>query len=157
QLTRIRRQGLPAFRLWPVGQRAEYDPVTYLEPVTDRNRAAFGFDLGADPVRREALERARDTGLPALSGVVSAVEGTAPGEQARFVPLVPFSRDTQPPTSVGRRRAALVGYVSTQIRLDAPQRDVLGAQPRPPIRFDLYDGAPSPEAVLFDSRLAADA
>ncbi len=43
------------------GLREEYFPVYYVEPLKG-NEAALGFDLASDPVRWQALERARDTG-----------------------------------------------------------------------------------------------
>src|SRR5262249_32852247 len=38
-------------------ERPRYYPVTYLEPV-DSNAVAIGFDLGSEPKRRSAVERA---------------------------------------------------------------------------------------------------
>ncbi len=50
-------------RLRLAGQRPEYLPVFYVEPVTE-NFPVLGLDLLADARRREALERAARTGLP---------------------------------------------------------------------------------------------
>ena len=38
------------------GRRAEYAPVVYVEPLALR-KAALGFDVLSDPVRRAVLER----------------------------------------------------------------------------------------------------
>jgi CHASE1-domain containing sensor protein len=46
-----------------------------LEPLDHDNRAALGYDMAADPVRRTATERARDTGKPAASAQVLAQHG----------------------------------------------------------------------------------
>ena len=67
-----REDGLDNFQITersPQGQlvwaarRAEYIPVYYLESVRGNERA-LGFDVASDPTRREALDRARDTGQP---------------------------------------------------------------------------------------------
>ena len=50
----------PGFTLRPPGQRLEYFPVTYVEPI-DVNGAAIGYDLGSEPRRRNAVEHARDS------------------------------------------------------------------------------------------------
>ncbi len=41
---------------------------------TGRNLRAFGFDMYSEPVRRAAMEAARDTGAAALSGKVVLVQ-----------------------------------------------------------------------------------
>ncbi len=49
--------------LAPAGEREEYWPVAYVEPLA-ANRPVLGFDFRTDPARREALERAAASGLP---------------------------------------------------------------------------------------------
>jgi CHASE1-domain containing sensor protein len=70
----LRSQGLPGARVWPDTPRPEYHAIIYLEPLDRRNRAAIGYDMFSEPVRRAAMERARDTGLPAASGLVTLVQ-----------------------------------------------------------------------------------
>lgn len=64
--TSLSPQGYPEFRIHPPGQRDEYFPVLYNEPMQG-NEAALGHDQAAEATRRAALERARDTRRPALS------------------------------------------------------------------------------------------
>jgi diguanylate cyclase (GGDEF)-like protein/PAS domain S-box-containing protein len=73
----LRPQGYPDFRIHPPGERDEYFPVLYNEPM-EGNEAAFGHDQAADPVRRAALERARSTGRPALSAPLTLLQGAVP-------------------------------------------------------------------------------
>jgi signal transduction histidine kinase len=46
----------------PVAQRGEYFPVQYIQPLTNVNKRAVGFDLGSEESRRGALQGARDSG-----------------------------------------------------------------------------------------------
>ena len=73
----LRAQGQPefAFRRWTEGGAwsaqtedwgAEYFPVYYVEPLQGNERA-LGIDLFSHPVRRDAIERARDSGRPVAS------------------------------------------------------------------------------------------
>lgn len=55
----------PGFHVWPGGPRPEYHAIVFLEPLDRRNLAAIGYDMSTEPVRRAAMERARDTGEPA--------------------------------------------------------------------------------------------
>jgi two-component system cell cycle sensor histidine kinase/response regulator CckA len=63
--------------------RAFATSITHIEPFTGRNLRAFGFDMYSEPVRRAAMEAARDTGAAALSGkVVLVQEGGATASPA---------------------------------------------------------------------------
>ena len=63
----MRAAGFPAYRIYPEGVRDLYSSIVYLEPFSGRNLRAFGYDMYSEPVRREAMERARDTGEAAIS------------------------------------------------------------------------------------------
>ncbi|HEY1121625.1 MAG TPA: CHASE domain-containing protein, partial [Haloferula sp.] len=59
----------------PAGPRDEYFPVFYLESLA-RNAPALGFDVGSEPVRRAALEQARDSGQPAATAPIRLAQET---------------------------------------------------------------------------------
>ena len=46
-------------------------PVTFLQPDTERNRRALGFDMYSEPVRRAAMDEATRTMMPTRSGLVT--------------------------------------------------------------------------------------
>src|SRR5256885_10607351 len=70
-------KGLPEFTIKPPGDRPEYAVLTYLEPM-GKNVVAWGLDLNADPLRRSAMDRARDTGeIASSSGVTLIRDGNA--------------------------------------------------------------------------------
>lgn len=54
-------------------------PVTYLQPDTERNRRALGFNMYSEPVRRQAMDAAVENVQPTASGrVVLVQEGEEP-------------------------------------------------------------------------------
>jgi two-component sensor histidine kinase/CHASE1-domain containing sensor protein len=64
-------------------------PVTFLQPDTERNRRALGYDMISDPVRRAAMIESERTSRPTASGkVVLAQEGTR-GKEAGFLIYMP--------------------------------------------------------------------
>ena len=75
----VRGEGFPSYHIHPEGTREIYSSIVYMEPFGGRNLRAFGYDMYSDPVRREAMERARDTGKLALSGRVILVQETDSG------------------------------------------------------------------------------
>jgi CHASE1-domain containing sensor protein len=70
---KIRAEGFPQFTVWPGEIRNEYHSIAYLEPFEGRNLRAFGYDMFTEQKRREAMQRAMDTGEPALSSMVILV------------------------------------------------------------------------------------
>jgi CHASE1-domain containing sensor protein len=74
----MRAEGFPNYTLRPDGEREEYTPVIYLEPLDQRNLKAIGYDISSEPIRHAALVQARDTGLATLSGKVTLIKINKP-------------------------------------------------------------------------------
>ena len=93
----LRTEGFPDYTLKPEGDRDLYTAIIYLEPFTGRNLRAFGFDMYSEPVRRVAMERARDSGGAAIleapgGGAKSRQEHT--GRISDVLTRVSFRRPT---------------------------------------------------------------
>jgi signal transduction histidine kinase/CheY-like chemotaxis protein len=146
------RNEIPDFRVWPEGQRDEYEPVIYLEPQDSRNRIAIGYDMFSEPVRRSAMERARDTGLPASTDRITLIYEIEPGKQAGFIIYVSRYRRGMPTETVGDRRAALEGFVYASFRADDLLHGIFGGEKRPGVSYQVFAGPePKPEALLHRS------
>ena len=91
----IRGEGFPDYRVWPEGERPVYSAIVYLEPFVGRNLRAFGYDMWSEPVRRAAMERARDQDVAALSGKVLLGAGDRDRHSGRHPDVCPglSSRD----------------------------------------------------------------
>ena len=90
----------------PAGPRAAYWPVHLAESET--RLWGRGFDLGADPVLRAALEKAAQTGAPARSGFFRS---PAEAERAFYVRAIPVV--SPPSAGPARVRGAVVGLFRT--------------------------------------------
>lgn len=74
-------------RLVPAAEREDYVVAAFLEPLAG-NEAALGYDISSEPVRREALDRARAAGQPAITGRLTLVQQEQDGHGALvFVPV----------------------------------------------------------------------
>jgi two-component sensor histidine kinase/CHASE1-domain containing sensor protein len=138
-ISEIRAEGFPAYTITPDGERPEYTSIVYLEPFDWRNQRAFGYDMTSEPVRREAMSRARDTGLATMSGKVTLVQETNEDVQAGFLIYLPVYRKTEPTETPEQRRDALVGYVYSPFRMVNFIRDVLAEQEKY-VELDVFDG-----------------
>ncbi|MDO9224553.1 MAG: CHASE domain-containing protein [Pseudomonadota bacterium] len=125
----VRAGGLPGFRiterdgqgrLQPAGRRDEYFPIHYLAPL-EQNKAAMGFDLTSDPLRRAALEQARDSGELTASAPVFLVQDTTRKPSILiFAPLY-----SGPAEDLAQRRATLRGFTVGVYHLNDIFRDAM--------------------------------
>src|SRR5450830_574297 len=122
---KIRAEGYHEYTIYPAAPRDEYMAVIYLEPFWGRNRRAFGYDLASEEVRRSALDQARDTGEPALTGLVELLQEGKDGNQAGFLLFIPIYKNGLPRGSVEERRESLLGYVYSPFRVEDMMRNVL--------------------------------
>jgi PAS domain S-box-containing protein len=120
-----------------------------IEPFTGANPGVLGFDPLADPSRRTALERARDTGAAALSPrVVLVQEGGEPLPGA--VLYVPIYRAGTSAATLEERREALVGWAYLAFRIADFMEGLLGERGGD-LAIEIYDGPkPSAATVLYD-------
>ena len=66
--------GMPKVHPLPSATRGQVVPVTFLQPDTERNRRALGFDMYSEATRREAMDEAERTLRPTASGRVFLVQ-----------------------------------------------------------------------------------
>ena len=154
-IDRMRSEGVKDFHIFPADPpREEYHTIMYLEPADDRNRVAIGYDMFSEPVRRAAMETARDTGKPATSGRVTLVQEIETRKQAGFLIYVPVYYLGGVPTAVEGRRIMLAGFVYAPFRANDLLEGILGRERfESGINFDVYDGdAARPEALLHRYR-----
>lgn len=117
-----RAEGKGLFAIEPRGVRAAYGPVLYLEPRTPEHRITLGYDMLSEPVRRAAMERARDEGESRLTGPLRLrrAQDDTPEGALLFTPV--YYGGIRPDTVEGRR-IALQGwtYVPVRARTFIPQ------------------------------------
>ena len=146
----IRAQGFADYRIVPDGEREQYSSIIYLEPTNDRNRKAFGYDMFSNPVRRAAMERARDSGEAALSGSVRLVQENEHDVQPGFLIYVPVYANGKNHRTVAERRSALVGFSFAPFRAHDLFRNVV-TEDNQDVEIELYDEVMAPENLIFDS------
>ena len=129
------------------GVAADLLVVTLIDPL-DRNRSAWGYDLGSDYIRRMAAERAIDSGEPALTSRVHLLEDPLRG--AGYLYLVPvYSGET--PTTVEARRRQLLGLVYAPIVADQLMARIAEVADGL-LDFELFDGESlARESLVFDN------
>ena len=142
------------FRIWPEGERAVYQPVTYLFPEDERNRASTGYDMFSEPTRARAMTRARDTGMLAMTGRVTLVQEIDRDVQPGFLMYVPVYDWDGSVDTVEHRRLSLRGFVYAPFRAHDMFDSVEEARESPLVAFRVVDGDSPGENQLFASKSA---
>ena len=126
--TNAREEGFAEYHFWeesesrvdgqpgfvPAGVREEYFPVYYAE-ASDQvlSWQPLGFDLGSERRRREAMDRARDTGEPAATAPIRLVQ--EPGSQHGFLVFHPvYASEAR---TIEDRRQGLRGFAVAVFRV----------------------------------------
>jgi CHASE1-domain containing sensor protein/two-component sensor histidine kinase len=132
-------------RRWPVHPATSDGewrmPVMLVEPGDLLGRSALGYDMFSDPIRREAMLSAIETGEPRATGRTMLGVHTQ-GEPAvgflMFSALDPTGRQGDPP-----------GMIFAAFRSQDLFKATLDKFPALPVHVEVFDGAAEPENLLF--------
>ena len=152
--TSLNRVGYLEFTVHPETTHGDRFVVDYVEPL-EGNEAAFGFDLGTNPVRRISVEEARDTGLPVATSGIQLVQDQR--KETGFLLLLAVYSDGAVPNTLAERRERFVGLVNGVFHVADLLDNVLGSNTGGDI--EIYDSGPigglatlpSVETLLHDS------
>ncbi|GAB2896830.1 hypothetical protein GCM10027046_27910 [Uliginosibacterium flavum] len=147
---RMRAQGFPDYTIKPAGEREVYAAIVQVEPFSGRNLVALGFDPYTDPVRREAMDAARDAGAPRITRKLQQVLDRQPDEGPSFILYAPLYRHSAATDSVALRRANIVGWVYAPVRLAELMGSLYG-EAETDVAIRLFDGITAEPAAQFFS------
>lgn len=145
-IEKVRRSGYPGYTVSPFAERDVYLPVLYIEPFSGRNLRAFGFDAYSDPVRREALERSVDSGLPVMTGRVRLAQEDGVDVQPGVVMYMPVFRGGQVLNTAEQRWKAVEGFVFGHFRVGDLVRRIIGEEQR--VALSIYEGPQRGEPIF---------
>jgi len=153
-LKEFRASGFPDYSISPPGPRDIYSSIIFLEPFSGRNLRAFGYDMYSEPVRRKAMDRAIETGQPALTEKVTLVQETGEDKQPGFLIYVPVyntDKHFNDSLTIEERWQYIRGVVYSPFRAGDLFNALL------PFKFndlnvEIYTGEErTPEALLFST------
>ncbi|NMM38511.1 MAG: diguanylate cyclase [Glaciimonas sp.] len=148
----MRKQGFPSYAIKPESHQDVYAPVIQFEPSVGRNLLMLGLDHYAVPSRRNAMEQARDSGSPAITGKVTLLVDAKSDAQPGFVMFLPMFKKGTRSDTIAARRANINGWVIATFRM---KNLMAGLYSRRVSMADItiYDGVEmTPQTLLYDSQ-----
>ncbi len=113
----LRADGLADNVITPQGERSEYAPLTYIEPLNATSRKSVGFDILTSPDRIAPAFKARDTGKVGISNKLTLLsDQSKQNAEASFAMYVAAYNKDQPHETLEERRASLNGFVYATYR-----------------------------------------
>jgi diguanylate cyclase (GGDEF)-like protein/PAS domain S-box-containing protein len=147
----IHIEGIPAYTIKPEGERSFYTSIIYLEPFSGRNLRAFGYDMYSEPVRRSAMEQARDSGKASISGKVRLIQETENDVQAGFLMYLPIYKNGISHDTVTERQANIIGWVYAPFRMNDLIHSIQNERSGE-LDYEIFDGAElSDKTLMYDS------
>lgn len=146
----MRRSGPSNFTIHPSPseEQAYAVPVMYLQPDTERNRRAIGYNMYAEPVRRAAMAEAARFGRPTASGKLVLVQEGPGGGRPGFIMYMPvFGRG-------GDGARQLNGYVYSPFVASEFLESALELENRGNVGVRLYDRVASPQRLMAEIPVA---
>ena len=146
-----RLDSAPDFAVRTSGDARDLYVVKFIEPLA-KNRGAWGYDLGSEAKRRQAIEAAIKSGEPTLSSPITLVLDETRGPA--FLYMLPVYLNGANPSNVKQREASLIGFVYSPIvaeELLAGTVKAIDGQ----LDFSLFDGDAVPANLVFTSRAQA--
>ena len=142
------RKAFPGYTVIP-GDREEYHPIVYLEPLDEKNKRAVGYDMYSEPVRQSTIDLARDTDKTAITGKIRLVIETDENVQPGFLMYVPVYTKEKPIQTIEQRRAAFEGFVFGQFRMGDFMTRVLDNSDLG-VTFVICDTDTDPQNIMYD-------
>jgi CHASE1-domain containing sensor protein len=129
------------------GDEPDLFVVKFMDPLAP-NRAAWGYDVGSDKTRREAVLLAVRSGQPTLTSRLELVQDTY--ERPGFLFLLPVYRNGTHPSNDEEREADLQGLVFAPLVLDEVLAGVSDAVDGK-LDLEIFEGTRlEPQHLLYD-------
>jgi signal transduction histidine kinase len=144
--------GISDFRIFPEGERDEFQPIFFLEPQNFKNEKEIGFDMLTDKVRFEAMSLAKKSGNPTASGRTTFYSKNNDSEDSLFYLYLPVYQGENLPVTFENRDNQLDGYVFSFFRLDELLGEIYQTVSDMDVGVIIYDREIKPENILTSSK-----
>lgn len=147
------RQQNSNYQVRPAGKRDFYAPIVRMEPLTDENKKAIGFDVLTNPPAKFAMEQSRDNNSITITSPITLIQDAEKGSSFAFVMYLPIYKNGALIETVGQRRKAIQSWVDVPFRINDLMRGLKGEIPYD-IQIEIYDGsAVAKNKLMYQSHL----
>ena len=110
------RKDIPDYNLWPEGNRDRYSAIITLEPTTQMNLRAIGYDMYSDPIRRQAMNLAIKENAAIRTSKVTLVQEVSNKNLPGFNLYLPLYNKNADLAKLGNRIKNINGFIYSPFR-----------------------------------------
>jgi diguanylate cyclase (GGDEF)-like protein/PAS domain S-box-containing protein len=122
--------------------------IMYFRSTAAHTFKGLGYKNLSGSLHQEVMERARDTGMAAISKKIAITHDNENEPSIGFLMYFPVYREDAPTETVAQRRAALIGYVSSPAHLRAMMESIAREYGQG-LDLHIFDGDDMSEAALL--------
>lgn len=151
-IAKIRKLGFKNYEIWPDTPRDAYHGIVFLEPLNSLSATAIGYDMFTSPLRREAMERARDSGQAILTKKVMLVQQikNERGHHTGIILYCPIYQPNKKVETIIERRQNLKGFIFS-VFIPEDLFASIFANTNLQVNFEIYDAAVmNAQSLLYD-------
>jgi signal transduction histidine kinase len=139
----MKEYGVENYQIKPSGDRSEYYPVMFLEPLDMRNKNAIGYDIYFEQTRHDAVNTSIEIRDTAITKKIILVQEIDENIQNGFLMLIPIFSNAD--------SDSLQGIVYAVFRINDFIQVTINMQQFDHIRLKIYDDYISDETLFFNS------
>jgi diguanylate cyclase (GGDEF)-like protein/PAS domain S-box-containing protein len=128
---RTEKQG----ELIPASMKEEYLPILYVEPLAG-NEKALGYDVFSNPIVRQAVNKARDSGEAVLSEPFALIQDVT--RKLNAVMYRPIYKKDHPMGSINERREAFLGVAASVLNIKMLVDQAIFGHDDPAVNLQLF-------------------
>lgn len=145
----VRQSGLLSYDIYPEGAREQYTSNLYIEPMTEKNMRALGFDMYSEAIRKQAMDHAVNSGHATITETVPLKQDGTTSTINGLLMYLPVFIDPSETERAIALRTIHSGWVYAVFRIDDVLKHVLATHKNVGL-LDIYDDADeNSEGLLF--------
>ena len=159
-INRFKNEYSKNYTVYPKVETNEITPITFIEPLIDRNLNAIGFNISSNSNMRKALEQSRDLNKPILTNKVTLIQEGPNSSQPGIVIYAPIYRGNVR-SNIEERRKLNIGWAAISLRMNDFMKGIIepyNVEKRNAINLIIFDGNDLDEnSILYNANMVLNA
>lgn len=150
----LKSEGFYDFKIFPETPSRLNQAIIFLEPLTESNAQAIGYDMSTEAKRLAALEKAAETGEAAATSQVTLLQNFSTSDRKGFLIYLPIYKNGNLPNTVENRKENLRGFIYSPFRAENFLGEIHSATGISDLKVRIYDGEAKAENLMAASNIS---
>lgn len=153
-IEQLKAEGFSDFKIFPETPGELNQTIVFIEPSTERNAAAIGYDMSTEANRLAALQKAAETGEAVATAQVTLIQNYLTNDRKGFLIYLPVYKGGSLPDKIENRLENLRGFIYSPFRAQDFLGEIHNATGISDLKIKIYDGEAKPENLMAVSNIS---